>query len=112
VTDERYEGVNPPHPDRVFADQALGPSALRKRLQPDGTVTLTREEAVRIAGALLFYLRGWQEDPADDERAAPTSQLVDDAGAAAAEVLDADILPVEVLGEAMDLWDERWSGKA
>jgi hypothetical protein len=103
--------IEPGSPDDWTYEQLDSLSAGRKPrrvVQPDDTVTLTREEAVRIAAALLFYLRGWDEDPAAVERSVPTPQLLDDQGHAASDVLDGEPFPGEVLFEADELWHERW----
>lgn len=104
--------IEPGSPNDLTNEQLDALSANRKprrALQPDGTLTLTREEAVRIAAALLFYLRAWKEDPADVERSVPTRQLLEDEGVVASEVLDADIFPATVAWQAMEVWDQRWS---
>jgi hypothetical protein len=109
------EPIEPGSPNDWRAEQLDQLSANRKPhrvLQPDGTLNLTREEAVHIVAALLFYLRAWDEDPANYGRSVPTRQLIADEGRAASEVLAADIFPAEVVHRAIGVWDERWSNQS
>jgi hypothetical protein len=81
------------------------PSERQPRLEPDGSLRLSRTAAVRIAAALLFYNRNWTDDPTDPEAALPSASLVADEGRRAAELLDARIFPASVIADADDVWE-------